>query len=444
MDSSIIPILMMLTLVVGLFMGLPLAFVLGGSATLFGLTVLGPQSLYVVTLGLYKIMTSYILVAVPLFIFMATLLERAGVAKGFFVGLRYLFGPVRGGAAIAAIIISTLFAACTGVTGAAIMSVGVLALPVMLDMKYDKALSAGVVGAGGTLGILIPPSIMLVMMGDQSGISVGKLFVGAIVPGLVLSCLYMIYTLVVCYMRPELGPAMSSEDRASMPVLLRITYCVKYALLPLLLILVVLGSIIAGVATPTEAAGIGALFAFIVMIIMRQFSFEKLVESVRGTAKVTAMALLIAAMASSFTAVFLCLGGGELVVRLLQVFGTGKWAVFFMMMLITFVLGMFIDWIGIVFLLFPIFLPVAKEIGFDPVWFVIVMAINLQASFLSPPFGYVLFYLKSISDQYLGGALDMASIYKGVVPFIIIILVSVAIVCIFPSVITWLPEMLIK
>ncbi len=431
---------MLATLVTGIFLGLPLAFVLGGSAVIFGFISSGPDVLYIMAVGTYKMMTSYILAAVPLFIFMAALLERSGIAKGFFSGLKYLFGPIRGGAGVAAIVVSTLFAACTGVTGAAIMSVGVLALPSLLALNYRKSLSAGIVGSGGTLGILIPPSIMLVMMGAQAGISVGKLFAGAIFPGLLLSVLYITYTLLLCFFRPDAGPSMSSEERAEMPVLTRLIITVKSAGLPMLLIVVVLGSIISGVATPTEASGLGAFLALILMIVMKQFKMESFIGAMTASGRTTAMALLIAAMASCYTSIFLSIGGGELVRSVVFMFGESRWVAFSLMMVITFFLGMFFDWIGIVFMVFPIFLPIANDLGFDTMWFVVVMAINLQASFLSPPFGYALFYLKAISDAYLDGALKMGDIYRGIVPFVLLVMLSIIIVSLFPGLITLLPS----
>lgn len=441
-ELELLPLLMMVSLAVGLFLGLPLAFILGGTAVIFGLIGWGVGGFYIMALGTFKLCTSYIMVAVPLFIFMATILERSGIATGLFTGLRYLFGPVRGGVGVAAIVVCTIFAACTGITGASIMSVGLIALPAMLAIGYRKDLAGGIVGAGGTLGILIPPSIMLVMMGDQAGISVGKLFAGAIIPGLVLSTLYIIYTLVFCGVRPEAGPPMSVEERATVPISKRLKITLVSAVPPLLLIFAVLGSIIFGIATPTEASGVGAFMAFVMMIGYRQFTKKKIIDSVRAAGRTSAMALLIATMATCFTSIFLGLGGGDLVRSVLYMFGEARWAVFSVMMIIVLILGMFIDWIGITYLVFPIFLPVATELGFDPLWFVIMIAVNLQASFLSPPFGYVLFYLKSISQDYLGGAMTMGDIYRGAIPFIILILIGIGIVCAFPQLALFLPSLI--
>jgi len=283
---------------------------------------------------------------------------------------------------------------------------------------------------------------MLIFMGDQAGLSVGKLFAGAIFPGLVLSTLYIIYTLVLCWMQPEAGPAMSVEERANMPVSKRLTISIVNTAPPLILIIAVLGSIMGGIATPTEAAGVGAFAAFIMMLAYRQFTLKKMIASVRATGRTAAMCGLIAVGASTFTGIFLGLGGDELVRSVLYIFGEAKWAVFTIMMIITLILGCFIDWIGIVFLCFPIFLPIATELGFDKLWFVLMMAVNLQASFLTPPFGFALFYLKSISQDYLDAAFTMGDIYRGVIPFIIIIIIVIGILCIFPKIAMFLPSLI--
>jgi tripartite ATP-independent transporter DctM subunit len=432
--------LMFSTLVISLFTGHPLAFVLGGLAVIFGVLGLGPGFLYMFAGRIYCLMDNYVLIAVPLFIFMAQLLTRSGVIEELFGAMRYLFGPLRGGLGVAVIVASTLFGACTGIIGASVVSMGVMAMPVMLKYGYDKRLSSGVVCAGGTLGILIPPSIMLIFMGNEAGISVGKLFAGAIVPGLILSGLYIAYVLIRCYFKPELGPAISAEERASVSTGELTLKVAKSLIPPMVLILGVLGTIFTGIATPTEASGVGAFLSFLLILLYRRFTLPDLNKAVLETGKITSMALIVVVGATCYTGVFLGLGGGEVVKNLLLGIGLGKWGVFVFMMLITFVFGMFIDWLGIVMIVFPIFLPIAESLGFDKLWFVVIMAVMLQDSFLTPPFGYALFYLKGVAPPNV----TIGDIYRGAFPFWRLMELGLIICVIFPETITWLPSILVK
>ncbi len=440
MSPEAITILMFLGLLVGLFLGHPLAFVLGGLAVIFGLIGWGPSVFYMFMNRIYGVMDNYVLIAVPLFIFMAQLLDRSGVAEELFDSMRYLLGPVRGGIALTVVIVSTIFAACTGIIGASVVAMGLLALPIMLKYGYNKQLSTGCIAAGGTLGILIPPSIMLVVMGSEATLSVGKLFAAAVVPGLILSTLYMIYVGIVCWLRPEWGPALSQEERARVSTGQILLRCLKSLVPPMLLILGVLGSIFTGVATPTEASGVGAFLAFLMVMAYRRFTWKGLYDAVLATAKISSMVIILLCGATCFTGVFLGIGGGDVVRGFLMGLGFGKWGIYAVMMLIVLILGMFIDWIGIVLICFPLFLPIAKELGFNKLWFVMMIAVNLQASFLTPPFGYALFYLKGVAPP----EVTIEDVYKGIVPFVILMIIGLVICTLLPQTVLWLPSVVVK
>ncbi len=432
LDPVLLTFLMFFGLIVGLLLGHPLAFVLGGLAVIFGYISWGPISFLLFANRIIGLLDNFILVAVPMFILMANLLMQSGVADKLFDSLRYMLGPLRGGVALAVVAVSTVFAACTGVVGASVVSMGLLAFPMMNKYGYDKKLSCGTICAGGTLGILIPPSIMLIVMADNSGLSVGRLFVGSIVPGLILAFLYMVYVLSLCYWRPELGPPLSLEERQQVSIRQRIKMALVSFVPPLLLIAGVLGSIFTGVATPTEASGIGAALALVMTIAYGRFSWKMLKETTLSTAKTVSMVMIILVGATCFTGVFMGIGGGKVLSSLILGLGLGKWGTFATMMVVIVILGAFIDWIGIVYITFPIFLPIAVELGFDPLWFVVVVAVCLQTSFLSPPFGYALFYMKGVA----GEELSTADIYQSIAPFLVLIAIGIIILVLFPQLIT--------
>jgi len=428
-----------ISLLIGIFLGHPLAFVFGGLAVISGLIWWGPGSIAIFPGRVYATMDSWVLVAVPLFIFMANILQRSGLAEKVFDSFRYLLGPIRGGVSIAVIVISVMFAACTGIVGAAVVTMATLAIPPLVRYGYNKELAVGTVGAGGTLGILIPPSIMLVIMGSVAGVSVGKLFAGAIAPGLLLAAMYIVYNLLICAARPGFGPPIPLEERRLVPVSRRIRSAVVHSAALTILILAVMGSILSGVATPTEAAGVGAFSSMLLAVAYRKFSWRMLRDSVLETAKTNCMALIIVCGASCLTGVFSGIGGGEAVANLLLGAHLGKWGIFALMMLIVFVLGMFIDWIGIVMIVFPLFIPIATELGFNLLWFVMMIAINLQCSFLTPPFGYTLFYLKGVAPE----GVTMENVYRGIVPFVLFILLVLALAAAFPELVLWLPSKMV-
>jgi len=440
MSPEAVTIGMFLGLLIGLFLGHPLAFVLGGLAVVFGYLGWGTTSFYMFLNRTWGIMDNYILVCIPLFILMAQLLDQSGVAEDLFDTMRYLFGPIPGGIAVAVVVVSTLFGACTGIIGASVVTMGLLSMPVMLKYNYNKRLASGAICAGGTLGILIPPSIMLVVMADQAATSVGKLFAGAIIPGLILSGLYIVYILIHCGIKPKDGPALTRQERQAVSKLQLTKMVLKSMVPPMILILGVLGSIFAGIATPTEAAGVGAILAFIMTLAYGKFTLQGLKTAVINTAKTSSMVIIILVGAACFASVFLGSGGGKVVQNLILGIGLGKWGTFIVMMIILFFLGMFIDWIGIIMITFPVFLPIAQQLGFDKVWFVVTMAVMLQDSFLTPPFGYALFYLKGVAPP----EVTTTDIYWGAFPFWRLMEVGLIIVVIWPSTITWLANLLVK
>jgi tripartite ATP-independent transporter DctM subunit len=430
-NPALLIILMFVGLFLGLFLGHPLAFVLGGLAVIFGLISWGPGCFPLFANRILGITDNFILVAIPMFILMANLLMYSGVADDLFDSLRYLLGPMRGGIAVTVVIVCTVFAACTGVIGASVVSMGLLALPMMIRYGYDKKMTAGTIMAGGTLGILIPPSIMLIVMADQSGLSVGKLYIGSVAPGLVLSVLFILYIGIRCAIHPELGPPLSLEERQRVSLKRKLKMASVSLVPPVLLIIGVLGAIFSGWATATEAAGVGAFLALLMTIGYRRFSLKMLKDTTLSTAKTVSMVMIVLVGATCFTGVFMGMGGGKVLTSFILGLGLGKWGTFFLMNLIVLFLGSLIDWIGIVYIIFPIFLPIAMELGFDPLWFVVILAVNLQTSFLTPPFGYALFYMKGIAAK----ELSTAGIYQSIVPFLILQIIGVIICVLFPGLI---------
>ncbi|MGM9613743.1 MAG: TRAP transporter large permease subunit [Butyricicoccus sp.] len=426
-----------LLMVIGLISGQELAFVLGGAGVIIGWLAWGGPGITIALTKVYDQMQSYSMVAIPMFVLMANFLTHSKVADGLFLSIRYLLGPLKGGLGLAVIVVSTVFAATTGIVGASVVTMGMLSIPVLLKCGYKPSLACGMVCAGGSLGILIPPSIMLVSMGSYAEVSVGKIFFAAILPGLLLSLCYMIYVFVICHIHPEYGPAMSAEELAEMPFRERVTGSLINLVPPVILIVGVLGSIFTGWATPTEAAGVGALFSLILAIFYRQFSLKMLYDSLIDTAKTTAMVFIILFGAAAFTGIFMSLDGNQLIANLVMSLGIGKWGAFAIMMVIVFILGMFIDWLGIVMIVFPIFLPIMDMFGFDRLWIVAVTAVMLQTCFMTPPFGFALFYIKGIVPP----EVKIGEIYRGVIPFIVIVVAVVVLVTACPALVHWLPDL---
>lgn len=436
MSIELASALMFGALVLALFSGLPLAFALGGLSMVLSYFLWGPNSMLLVAVQTWDVMTSYFLVAIPLYIFMANLLQRSGIVEDLFAVMQMWFGPLRGGLAIGTVVICTLIAAMTGVVGAAVATMGILALPSMLGRRYDKRIALGSICAGGTLGILIPPSVITIVYAVTAGVSIGKMFIGGIVPGLMLSGLFITYIAGVCWLRPEFGPALPKEERD------RHTWTHKFlalrsVVLPILLVVGVLGSIYAGVATPTEAAGMGCLGAFISALVYRRLTWGNVKNSVYDTAKITAMILWITIGARCFISVFSAVGGDDLVRHFVTGLGVNRWVVLILIQIMLVFLGLFLDEIGIILLCVPIFLPIIESLGFDPVWFGILFLVNAQMDYITPPFGYTLFYLKGVAPP----EVTMGDIYRSAVPFVLLQALGLALCMIFPELVLWLPNL---
>jgi tripartite ATP-independent transporter DctM subunit len=428
-------------LLVGVLLGYPLAIVIGGVGLFAGVVFLGPVVFKMFPLRIIGLMSSYILLAVPLFIFMGTMMEISGTAERLFGALYLWLGGLRGGLAIATVLMGTILAACVGIIAASTIMMGLIALPSMIQRGYNREVASGSVCAGGTLGILIPPSVMLVFYGPMSSLSVGKLMMGAFVPGLLLSILYISYIGIRCLIRPEDGPPMPPEERA-VPLIKKIGILLSGLVPPVVIILAVLGSIFFGIAAPTEAAALGALASVILALAYRRLTLETLTRSMLQTLRITCMAFLIVWGATMFTGTFLRLGGGEVVTNLVLAMPGGRWGAFGVIMFIIFILGMFIDWMGILFVMVPIVTPIGDVLGFDPIWFALMVCVNLQMSFMTPPFAYAIFFLKGISKPEWG--VTTGHIIRGVFPFVALIIIGIVLCAVFPQIILWLPGIMIK
>jgi tripartite ATP-independent transporter DctM subunit len=433
--DQIAAIVMMALLLAMVICGIHLAFALMFLALVFGLIFQGASIFPMSMLKFFGMMESEILIAVPLFVFMGTILEKSEVAEGVYQSLYELFGPLRGGLAFATIITCTIFASCTGVIAATVTTMTLLAVPSMIKRKYDKGLATGCVCAGGSLGILIPPSVMLVMYGPMANLSVAQLFAGALFPGLLLAALYLLYIGIGSWLKPELAPAIPKASRTASTR--RLWRNAAVHMVPsLFLIIAVLGSIIGGVASPTEASGVGAFAALIIAAFYRKLTFQNVKDAAYTTLIVTVMVFFIIAGAEVFNSVFLFLGGGSLIRSMLMSLPYGPWFVLSVMMFILFILGFFISWQGLLFIVVPIFLPVAAKLGFNPLWFGILICLNLQMSFLTPPFAYAIFFVKGASPP----EVTTWDIYRGVIPFVFLQAAAVAVCILFPELILWLPR----
>ncbi|NOR56817.1 MAG: TRAP transporter large permease subunit [Sulfurovum sp.] len=412
-----------------LMLGFQVAFVFAGVALLFaGISdEVGLHVLEMLPYRTYGIMGNVTLMAIPLFIFMGLILEKSKMAEGLLLSMAKLFGAVRGGLAISVVLVGAILAASTGIVGASVVMMSLIALPLMLKHKYSPALASGSIAASGTLGQLIPPSIVLIVLGDQMHLSVGDLFRAAVVPGLLLITLYVIYILVVSYFNKDLAPAIVSEEPYSQIV----KDALKEIVPPLLLIGVVLGSIFMGIASPSESAAIGVLGAVVLAVTKKTFSYEMLRYAAIETVKLTAMIFMILIGATAFSLVFNELGGGDMALAFFTGDLGSQWHFILIAMLVIFLLGFFIDFIEIAFVVVPILVPIVASFGIDPIWFAVLIAMNLQASFLTPPFGFALFYLKGAA----GDKVRTGDIYKGVIPFILLQLLALLIVLLYPELI---------
>ena len=436
MSIEWLTVLFFLALLVFLALGLPLAFVLGGVSIIFLYFTWGPESFYMVAAQTWGAMNKFTLVAVPLFIFMAMVLERSGVANDLYEMMYLWFGRVGGGLAIGTVVICAIFSAMCGISGAAVVSMGTIALPSMLERKYDKELALGCINSGGGWGILIPPSVIMILYALITGESVGRLFAGGVFPGLLLLVLVSAYIAIRCYFQPHLGPALPPEERGDWK---RKIAALKAVILPIVIVLMVLGSIIGGITTPTEAAAMGVLGAIISALVYRQFSRVMVEEAAMRTLRLTGMIMWILFGAYCFSAAYHGMGANQLIEKMMGNIPGGRWGTIIFIQAIIFLLAMVLDPAGIMMICIPVFLPVVKAYGFDPLWFGILFVINMEIGYMTPPFGFNLFYLKGIVPP----GITMGDIYRSVIPYTLVELTGMVIVMIFPQIAVWLPNKLL-
>jgi tripartite ATP-independent transporter DctM subunit len=444
MAPELLGLLMILSLLLLVVMGAPIAFTLASMGVIFGAFGIGLSILPLYINRIYGLMNNQVLPAIPLFIFMGFMLESCGVTEKLYDSLHGLLGGVRGGLALANVIICTLFAACTGVIAASIVTMGIIGLPSMLKRGYNKGLATGSILAGGTLGVIIPPSIVIILYGTISTLSVAKLFAAAMIPGLMLSSIYFIYIIIRCWIDPDYGPSMKAEERAEISAIEILKDVCLYALPTILLIVLVLGSIIFGIVAITEAAAVGAFGSVILSIVYKKFTWDNYKKASLVTLKTTSMVLFIAIGASLLSVTLIRLGSTKFLADfILNVpsfvpSALSKWFIIFEMMAIVFILGMFIDWIGILFIIIPMFTPVVLSLGFSPIWFAVIVNMNLQMAFLTPPFAYSMFFLKSVAPK----EVTMSDIYRGAFPFVLLQLIGLILTIALPKLSLWLPSIL--
>jgi len=421
--------------------GFPLGLVMGTIGLVIGYLIWGNRVADLIYLRGMMIITNYVLLAVPLFIFMGNMLERSGITERMYDAFYLWLGGVRGGLAVATILIGTILAACVGIIAASITMLSLIAVPSMLKRGYDKGLATAAAVAGGTLGILIPPSVMLVVYGPTAGISVGKLFFGAFIPGFLLSALYCLYITIRSFIEPEIAPTVPAEQRA-VPFMQKTMLLVTSIFPTLILVMAVLGVIYFGIAPPTEAAGMGATVSVLLALAYRRLTWKGLSEAGIETIKLCAMIFLIFTMSVAFTGVFIGANGAVVVQEFLMALPGGKWAAFFVIQLIVFILGFFIDFVGIILIVVPIITPILPVLGFDPLWFGIMFCVNLQTSFMTPPFAPGIFVAYGVIPK--EWQVSMAEIIRGIIPFVIMVMVGLALLVAFPQLILWLPAQMIK
>lgn len=424
-----------------LSLGYPVAFSLGGVAILFGiggivLGVFDPVFLTAMPQRIFGIMANYTLLAIPYFIFMGSMLEKSGIAENLLETMGILLGRLRGGLALAVVLVGALLAATTGVVAATVVAMGLISLPIMLRYGYNKQLATGVIAASGTLGQIIPPSVVLVVLGDQLGVSVGDLFIGSVIPGLMMSGAFALHVLIVAFVKPDLAPALPAEVReiGGKALAKRV---IQVMLPPLILILLVLGSIFFGFATPTEAGAVGCVGSMVLAAANRQFTLDALSRVCDATLKITSMVLFILLGSTAFSLVFRGLNGDQFMFDVLANLPGGVIGFLVVSMVTVFILGFFIDFFEIAFIVVPLFVPVAQQLGIDLVWYGVILGANLQTSFLTPPFGFALFYLRGVAPP----EVSTSDIYRGAIPFILLQLLVLVLIIVFPGIVSFLPNL---
>jgi len=431
-------LLMFPALLFALFIGFPVAFAMIAVAFGFGYWAFGPSIIYQFMQKVDAMASNFVLAAVPLFIFMGAMLERAGIAERLFEAIHLWTRRLPGGLAIGTVLMCVVFAASSGVIGATETVVGLLAIPVMLKYRYDKGLISGTICAGGSLGTIIPPSVVVVLLGPTANVSIGDLMFGMLIPGLLLAFLYILYILLVCTIWPETGPRIPpSSDEPSFMEKCRISLVALWP--PMLLIAAVLGSMLLGIAAPTEAAALGALGALLLSVVYGDFTLKVLHESLLKTLKVTVMILTILMAGNMFAGVFIAGGGVQTVERLVEASNFGPWLTLGLFLFICFLAGFVLEWISILLIFIPVFIPIVKTMGFDPVWFCVLFLLIIQTSYLSPPMAPAIFYLRGIAPP----EVTIQHMFRGVVPFIAIQILCLLIVAAFPQLVLWLPTVLL-
>ncbi|MCS7018202.1 MAG: TRAP transporter large permease subunit [Cytophagales bacterium] len=431
-------LLLFLTLFILLLLGFPVAFTLAGVSIIFGLFTFGLELFNLLPLRIYGTMSNYVLISVPLFVYMGVMLEKSGIAERLLNTMTMLFGGLRGGLALSVVIVGTLLAASTGVVGATVVTMGLLSLPAMLARGYSPYLATGTIAAAGTLGQVIPPSVILVLLGSVMNISVGDLFVSAVVPSLLLVVGYVIYIVVIAALKPEVAPAIPAKERAAFRAEGFYGRLFRAFVLPMILVVAVLGAIFAGIASPTEAAGVGAFMATLLTAYEGKLSLKVLREVMAETTHLTVMVFIILIGATAFGLVFRGVGGDHDLVQLIEHTQLSPYAFLAFVMIGIFIAGFFIDFIEIIFIFMPVIVPIFARYQIDLLWVGILVCMNLQTSFLTPPFGFSLFYLKGVAPPQI----TTQHLYRGIVPFIIIQLLVLLVIALYPELATWLPKAL--
>jgi len=437
MSIELLTILVFGLFFIFLFMGLPVVFSLGGTAVIATYFLWGPQALHMIANRTFTNANSFVLLAIPMFIFMGCMLEKSGIAQDLYSMMFKWMGPVRGGLAIGTVAICAIFAAMVGITGAATVSMGLVALPSMLKHHYDKKIAIGCISAGGALGVLIPPSVLMIILGLYTNTSIGALYAGGILPGILLALFFIVYIVIACLFRPEWGPALPREERATWKEKL---VALRAVLLPIALILGVLGSIFMGAATPSEAAALGAVGSIICAAVYRSLNWTTLRDALQITLRLSCMVMWIIFGASVFTALYTAIGAHDLTRQILSYIPGGRWGMVIGMQIIWMIMGCFLDPNGIIMITAPIFFPIIHSLGFDPVWFGVLFVINMEMGYLTPPFGFNLFYMQAVVPK----GIVMADIYRSIVPFVILQFLGLVLCMIFPEIILYLPKLLIR
>ena len=438
--SEFLPVFMFGAFTLLILLGYPIAFTIGGTALFFGLYAFGFDFFNLLPLRVYGVMSNFTLIAVPLFIFMGVTLERSGLAEDLLETMALVFGRLPGGIAVSVVVVGTLLAATTGIVGATVTTMGLISLPTMIRRGYQKEMATGIICASGTLGQIIPPSIVLVLVGDILGVSVGDLFLGAFIPGMILAGLYVLYVAGVAVFRPHLVPAIPAAERAAVSRRDLIRRVSRALVPPLALMVAVLGSIFFGIATPTEAAAVGAAGAVGLTWLNHRFSMTMLRQTMDVTTRLTSMVFIILVGATAFGLAFRGMGGDHVIEKYVGGSGLPPPMVFALVMVVVFVLGFFLDYIEIAFIHLPVISPVLIAMGFDPLWYGVLLGVNLQTSFLTPPFGFALFYLRGVAPP----EVTTGDIYRGAVPFVAIQVIGLLIVALIPATATWLPRLVFR